>query len=106
MEKFEIKSIGAIMTMMILSSFVAAESTDNIICNIKCENKCAEYLSPKYYAQCMKDCKSHCDKSLSDPVYNCITGCHLMKSIAIKDGAGDFGNDLVNTCMQECKTSF
>ncbi|WVZ01803.1 hypothetical protein V8G54_022609 [Vigna mungo] len=106
MEKIVIKTLGAIITIMILSSFVAAESTDNFFCNVKCKIKCEEQPFPEHYDQCMKDCKSHCAKSLSAPVYNCITGCHLMKSIAIKNGAGDLGNNLINTCMQECKTRF
>jgi len=86
MGKIEIKALGVIITVMILLSFAEAESTDNFWCNAKCKIKCEEQPFPEHYAQCMKDCESHCTELSSNPVYNCITGCRLMKSIATKNG--------------------
>ncbi|BAT89490.1 hypothetical protein LR48_Vigan2467s000100 [Vigna angularis] len=101
MEKIEIRSIGVIMAVMILSSFAAGQSTDSFWCNAWCKIKCAEEPFPE--PNCVKNCESHC--SSSDPVYGCITACQ--KSIAIKNGgAGHLGNNLMNTCMQECKKRF
>ncbi|XP_022631585.1 uncharacterized protein LOC111240584 [Vigna radiata var. radiata] len=97
MEKMKIRSIGVIMAVMILSSFGAAKSTDNVLCNAWCVIKCAEEPFPK--PDCVNDCEKHC--KLSDPVYTCIASCH--KSIAVKNGAADLGNNLINTCMKECK---
>ncbi|WVZ01800.1 hypothetical protein V8G54_022606 [Vigna mungo] len=101
MEKIEITSIGVIMAVMILSSFGAAQSTDKILCYTLCKIKCAEEPIPE--PNCLQNCEAHC--KLSDPLYSCITSCH--KSIAVKNaGAADLGNNLINTCMQECKKRF
>ncbi|QCD87253.1 hypothetical protein DEO72_LG3g1787 [Vigna unguiculata] len=99
MGKFEIKIIGVIMTVMILTSFSEA----NFWCNVKCKIKCEEQPFPEVYDKCMRDCKSSCSKLSSHPVYNCITGCHLMKSIATKNGVNDLVDNVMNSCIQECK---
>ncbi|WVZ01806.1 hypothetical protein V8G54_022612 [Vigna mungo] len=98
MEKIEIRIIGVIMAVMILSSFGAAQSKDNFWCDAWCVIKCAEKAFPE--PNCVKNCEAHC--TLSDPLYSCITSCH--KFIAVKNGAAaDLGNNLINTCMKECK---
>jgi len=84
----EIKIIGVIITVMILLSFTQAQSNNKIDvgvgCKIKCFLKCNEERFPK--PNCMSDCESHCSELLSNTVYNCITSCRLMKSIAINIG--------------------
>jgi len=80
------KTIGVIIiTVMILLNFAQADEADGFLCNAKCKIKCEEQPFPEHYAKCMKDCLAHCTE-LSNPVYNCITGCRLMKSIVIKNG--------------------
>ncbi|WVZ02867.1 hypothetical protein V8G54_023673 [Vigna mungo] len=102
MEKIKITTTGVIMAVMILSSFATAQSTDNSMCYIKCEINCSQQPLPDRQ-NCVKNCEAHC--KLSDLVYSCITSCH--KSIVVKNaGAADLGNNLINTCMQECKKRF
>jgi len=88
MGKIEIKAIGVIITIMIILSFTQAQSNNKIDvsfgCKAKCFFKCNEEAQPK--PNCVSDCESHCSELLSDSVYNCITSCRLMKSIAINIG--------------------
>ncbi|WVZ02872.1 hypothetical protein V8G54_023678 [Vigna mungo] len=101
MEKIEIRIIGVIMAVMILSSFGAVKSTDKFLCYTLCKIKCAEEPIPE--KDCLKKCESHC--TLSDPVYTCITTCQKSVKNGLS-GAGDIGNNLMNTCVEECKKRF
>jgi len=86
MGKFEIKSIGVIITVMILLNFAQAE-TKVSYCNFKCRMTCFVDSSPEYFEKCVNECRSlHCTKLSSDLVHNCITGCRLMKSNPINNG--------------------
>jgi len=83
MGKIEVKTSGVMITIMILLIFRQTEG--NALCKAKCVIKCTELAFPP--PNCLKDCESHCaDLSSNNPVFNCIDGCHLMKSIAINIG--------------------
>jgi len=86
MGKFEIKTIGVIIMIMIMLSFTQAEldGIGRFLCKAKCEFECSEKAIPP--PNCVPDCESHCEKLSSNPGYNCINGCRLMKSIAINIG--------------------
>jgi len=88
MGKIEIKTIGVILIVMILFCFTQAQLNDKpdtaFFCKVKCFLKCNEERFPK--PNCMQDCESHCSALLSNTTDNCITSCHLMKSIAINIG--------------------
>jgi len=88
MGKIEIKIIGIILMVMILLSFTQAQLNSKpdagFFCKVKCFLKCNEERFPK--PNCMQDCESHCSEFLSNTVDNCITSCHLMKSIVINIG--------------------
>jgi len=88
MGKIEIKVITVIIAVMILLSFTQAQSSSEIDastgCKLKCFFKCNQQTFPK--PNCIHDCESHCSELLSDVVYNCITSCRLMMSIAINIG--------------------
>jgi len=85
MEKIEIKTIGVVITVMILLSFTQAQlnNRDRDICEMQCFLICISQKNPK--PTCMSDCESqsHCGELPSNTFYNCITSCRLMKSIAI-----------------------
>jgi len=74
MGKIEIKTIGVILSVMILLNLTQAElnSFGGTLCRAKCLVKCA------FAFPCIKDCQSHCN-----PAYNYINNCHLIKYIAI-----------------------
>jgi len=86
MEKIEIKVIGVIIMVMSLLSFTQAElygKTDGLLCKVKCAFKCEPQLAfPGLYSKCVEDCRSHCSKLNSDPIYNCAGNCQLIKFIA------------------------
>jgi len=90
MGKFEVKTIGVIITIMIMLSSTQAEldGIGRFLCKAKCEFKCAEEAIPP--PNCLKDCESHCEKLSSNSVYNCISSCRLMKSIAININIGTY----------------
>ena len=73
---------------MILLSFTQVQSNNKIdagfFCKLKCFFKCNEEAQSK--PNCISDCQSHCSELLSNNVYNCVTSCRLMKSIAINIG--------------------
>ncbi|KAK7342790.1 hypothetical protein VNO80_25746 [Phaseolus coccineus] len=106
MEKVEIKVIGVIIMVMILLSFTQAEldiKTDGFLCKVKCAFKCEPQLPfPGLYSKCIEDCRSHCSKLSSDLIYNCVSSCRLMKSIANNISAYDLVKNVINTCMKEC----
>ncbi|WVZ03328.1 hypothetical protein V8G54_024134 [Vigna mungo] len=105
MRKVEIKAIGVLVMVMILFNFTHAElnsKTDGYICNVKCAVKCETKLFSPSYEKCVQDCRSHCNKLSSDPIYKCFTSCNLMKFIAYNTGAHGLANNVMNTCMQEC----
>jgi len=88
MEKIETKTIGIIITVVILLSFTQVQSNNKIdvgfFCKLKCFFKCNEEAQSK--PNCISDCQSHCSELLPNSVYNCVTSCHLLKSIAINIG--------------------
>ena len=88
MGKIEIKTIGVILIVTILLNFTQAQLSGKpdtpFFCKVKCFLKCNEERFPK--PNCIQDCESHCSASLSNTGDNCITSCHLMKSIAINIG--------------------
>jgi len=92
------------MIMMLLSS-TKAELNDvgKSFCRAKCVIKCAEDPLPILHPNCLKDCESHCDKLSSNPIYNCLNGCRLMKFIVINISSHDLMNNVMNTCMKECE---
>jgi len=77
MEKIEIKTIGVILSVMILLNFTQAEldTLGGDLCRAKCVFKCA------FAFPCIKDCQSHCN-----PAYNCINNCRLIKYFATNIG--------------------
>jgi len=83
MGKIEIKTIGVILSVMILLNLTQAEldSIGGDLCRAKCVFKCA------FFQPCIRKCESHCsDKVSSNPTYNCIKNCRLRKYIATDTG--------------------
>ncbi|KAG2390451.1 uncharacterized protein HKW66_Vig0221430 [Vigna angularis] len=105
MGKFEIKSIGIMITIMILLNFAQPVLSTSFFCRLKCTTQCAalRITSKGLFNRCVNDCKSHCSKLSDHPFYNCISDCHLTKSNAINDGAPHNVNNEMNTCIQKCK---
>jgi len=68
---------------MILLNLTQAEldSIGGDLCRAKCAFKCA------FFQPCIKKCESHCsDKVWSNPAYNCINNCRVIKYIVIDIG--------------------
>jgi len=84
MGKAEIKAIGVMIMIILTSIYAELDSIGRFFCKAKCEIKCTEEAIPP--PNCVKDCESHCEKLSSNPFYNCINGCRLMKFIAINIG--------------------
>ena len=79
MRKIEIKTIGIILSVMILLNLTQAQLDRNSQedrCRLRCILKCGiRHL-------CFQDCASHCHAVSPSPAYNCINNCHLIKYIA------------------------
>ncbi|WVY91965.1 hypothetical protein V8G54_037479 [Vigna mungo] len=105
MEKFEIKSIGIMIMIMIFLNFAQPVLSHGFFCRLQCTTSCSIYrLSSKQaFNDCFKDCESHCSQLSDHPFYNCISDCHLTKYNAINDGAADNVNNEMSTCVQKCK---
>jgi len=103
MGKTKIKSIGVIISIMILLSSTQAELNDigSAFCKARCVIKCAGEL-PRLINSCLKDCIPHCDKLSFNPIDNCVNNFPLMKFITDNIGGHDLVN-VMNTCMQECE---
>jgi len=86
MGKIKIKTIGVILSVMLLLNLTQAElnSIGGFLCKGKCVIKCSNELFSQH---CIKDCESHCsDEVSSNPAYNCINNCRLIKYIATDIG--------------------
>ncbi|WVY91968.1 hypothetical protein V8G54_037482 [Vigna mungo] len=104
MGKIEIKSIGVMITIMIMLNFAQPVLSRGFLCDVKCRIRCFfAGISDVLFHRCMGHCMSHCSPSSNHPFYNCISDCHLMKSNAINDGTLDTVNNEMNTCIQKCK---
>ncbi|BAT82747.1 uncharacterized protein HKW66_Vig0221440 [Vigna angularis] len=104
MGKIEIKSIGIMITIMILLNFAQPVLSHGVFCDIKCKLQCvALKIVQHIFDKCMNDCRSHCSQLSNHPFNNCISDCHIMKSNAINDGTPDMVNNEMNTCIQKCK---
>ncbi|KAG2390446.1 uncharacterized protein HKW66_Vig0221480 [Vigna angularis] len=106
MGKIEMKSIGVMITIMILLNFAEPVlSHGGLLCDIKCRIRCFfAGVSQVLFSRCMGHCKaSHCSQLSNDPFYNCISDCHLIKSNAINNVGADNVNNEMNTCIQKCK---
>ncbi|KAG2390448.1 uncharacterized protein HKW66_Vig0221460 [Vigna angularis] len=104
MGKFEMKSIGIMITIMILLNFAQPVLSTSYLCRLKCTLKCVplRFGSKNFFDTCVNDCKSRCSQLSNHHFYNCISDCHLMKFNAINNGAPKVYNGM-NTCVQKCK---
>jgi len=94
MTKNEMKLTGVVIMVMLVMGFVEADfnspfvqiesnsMSSKLTCGPKCDLSCLSYaLVFILYPICVASCMKECHKTPIDIIYNCLTGCDMVKSI-------------------------
>ncbi|ESW04274.1 hypothetical protein PHAVU_011G081600 [Phaseolus vulgaris] len=104
MAKSEMKSIGVVIVMMMMLGFSEADYglSAQLTCPARCGINCL--LANIAYPICFAACVAHCPK-MSKDAFHCISQCGINKSININIDATGAVTKVLDSCLQNCRTS-
>ncbi|KAG5054569.1 hypothetical protein JHK85_007079 [Glycine max] len=114
----EMKLIGVVIMVMLVIGFAKANfnsafkqigsnhvsSKPRLTCGPKCELSCLPYVFAFIlYPICVANCMKQCRKTPINTIYNCLSGCDMVKSVPHNNEGRACVAYVVDSCLQQCE---